>query len=70
MIARRADGTPLPRYHFASPTRDTEGDVEAMALYAGEVVGLVRSSDSAAAIVDELASGLSAERKCAGRMGR
>jgi nitronate monooxygenase len=58
VTARRADGIPIPRYHFASPTRETEGDVEAMALYAGEVVGLVRSNDSAASIIDELAKGL------------
>jgi nitronate monooxygenase len=58
VIAQRADGTPVPRYHFASPTRGTKGDIEAMALYAGEVVGLVQSNEPAAAIVDELAAGL------------
>jgi nitronate monooxygenase len=58
VVARRADGTPVPRYHFASPTRDTTGDIEAMALYAGEAVRLVRSHEPAAAIVDDLAPGL------------
>jgi hypothetical protein len=39
----------------ASPTRDVGGDVEAMALYAGEVVGLVRKIEPAGVIVPELA---------------
>jgi NAD(P)H-dependent flavin oxidoreductase YrpB (nitropropane dioxygenase family) len=55
IIARRGDGSDIPRYHFGSPTRDVEGRVEGMALYAGEVVGLVRKIEPAAAIVSELA---------------
>jgi len=57
-IARRADGSQIPRYFFGSPTRDVTGDAEAMALYAGEGVGLVRAQQSASAIVSELAAGL------------
>jgi uncharacterized protein YjiS (DUF1127 family) len=58
IVARRGDGSPIPRYHFGSPTRDVAGEVEAMALYAGEVVGLVHSVEPAEAIVSELALGL------------
>lgn len=57
MIATRGDGSQVPRYHFASPTRDFEGRIEAMALYAGESVGLVRSAEPAARIIQELAKG-------------
>jgi nitronate monooxygenase len=55
IIARRGDGSEIPRYHFGSPTRDVDGDVEAMALYAGEVIGLVRKIEPAGTIVSELA---------------
>ena len=58
MIARRADGTDIPRYFFGSPTHDIAAGAEAMALYAGEAVGLVRRASPAAAIVAELAAGL------------
>ena len=57
LIARRGAGPPLPRYHFAAPTREALGDVEAMALYAGEGTGLVRAVEPAATIVAELAAG-------------
>jgi nitronate monooxygenase len=55
IVAKRADGTGIPRYHFGSPGRDTVGDAGAMALYAGEAVGLVNSVAPARAIVEELA---------------
>lgn len=55
IIASRPDGSGVPRYHFSSPTREFRGDIEAMALYAGEGVGLVRERTSAASIVAELA---------------
>jgi nitronate monooxygenase len=58
IVATRRDGSEIPRYHFGSPTRDVRGEVEAMALYAGEAVGLVRSTEPAADIVKELAAGL------------
>jgi NAD(P)H-dependent flavin oxidoreductase YrpB (nitropropane dioxygenase family) len=57
IVARRADGSAIPRYHFGSPTREVVGDIEAMALYAGEGVGLVRSAEPAATIVRALAGG-------------
>jgi nitronate monooxygenase len=58
IVATRPDGATIPRYHFGSATRQAEGDIEAMALYAGAAVGLVRSSASAAEIVNDLAAGL------------
>jgi nitronate monooxygenase len=56
-IARRGDSA-VPRYHFAAPTREAAGDVEAMALYAGEGTGLVRAIEPASAIVADLAAGI------------
>lgn len=58
IVARRADGSGVTRYYFSAPTHDITGDAEAMALYAGEAVGLVRASKSAAAIVEELTAGV------------
>lgn len=59
ILARRGDGTPVPRYHFGSPTADVTGEAEAMVLYAGQVVGLVGSVEPAASILAELAEGFS-----------
>lgn len=56
-IAARADGTPIPRYHFAAPVADMEGDIEAMALYAGAGVARVTRMRPAADIVRALAEG-------------
>jgi nitronate monooxygenase len=58
VVAHRADGSGVTRYYFSAPTRDIMGNAEAMALYAGEAVGLVSANKRAAAIVDELAAGL------------
>ncbi|SEB93690.1 nitronate monooxygenase [Rhizobiales bacterium GAS191] len=57
IVAQRSDGSGVPRYFFSSPTRDVSGDVEAMALYVGEGVGLVHSREAASVIVAELATG-------------
>jgi nitronate monooxygenase len=57
IVAKRADGAGIPRYHFGSPTRDIVGDIDAMVLYAGQSVGLVNSVAPARTIVEELASG-------------
>jgi NAD(P)H-dependent flavin oxidoreductase YrpB (nitropropane dioxygenase family) len=46
---------PLPRWSVPSPTRQTTGAIEAMALYAGESVSAVKSIQPAAEIVKELA---------------
>ena len=48
---------PLPRLAVPSPTRETTGAIEAMALYAGQSVGAVQEVQSAAEIVRELAEG-------------
>ena len=57
-VARRPGGMAIPRYFFGSPTRDVEGEVEAMALYAGEGVGLVRAIQPASVIFEELTSAI------------
>jgi NAD(P)H-dependent flavin oxidoreductase YrpB (nitropropane dioxygenase family) len=57
ILGHRADGTPVQRYSFSSPTRQTRGDAGAMVLYAGAAVGVVREVAPAAAIVEELAVG-------------
>jgi nitronate monooxygenase len=48
---------PIPRFAVQPPTRATRGRIEAMALYAGQSVGAVRSVVSAAQVVRELADG-------------
>lgn len=55
-VGQRPDGSVIPRYHFASPTRGVQGNVDDMALYAGGAVGLVREGVPAAEIVSELAA--------------
>jgi nitronate monooxygenase len=54
VVARRRDGEPILRYDFAPPSLGLEGDLEAMANYAGQSVGLVRRRQPAAEIVDEV----------------
>ena len=48
---------PVPKFSVPSPSRDTTGIIEAMALYAGESVGAVTAVVSAAEVVRELAEG-------------
>ena len=48
---------PIPRLAVPTPTRNTTGTIEAMALYAGQSVGAVREVQPAASIVHELANG-------------
>lgn len=55
VLARRADGTPVPRYQGISPSRDMEGDLEALALYAGQGVGLIKDIRPAGEIVRQIA---------------
>lgn len=45
---------PIPRFAVPTPTRETNGTIEAMPLYAGESVGAVQRVQPAAAIVGEL----------------
>lgn len=53
-----AGGNPVPmvRFGVSAPTRDTTGDIGAMALYAGRSVGAVDRVMSAAEVVAELAA--------------
>jgi NAD(P)H-dependent flavin oxidoreductase YrpB (nitropropane dioxygenase family) len=53
-VATAPNGSPLPRYHMAMPQAGTEGDAAAMALYAGQGVGLARACAPAADIVRDL----------------
>jgi len=45
---------PVPRFSVPSPTRETTGHIEAMALYAGESVGAVKVVAPAAEVLREL----------------
>ena len=48
IVATAPNGSALNRYHMAMPQSGTRGDIEAMALYAGQGVGLVRACVPAA----------------------
>ena len=48
---------PLPRFASFPPNTDARGEVESMAMYAGQGVGLVRAITPAGKIVRELAEG-------------
>jgi len=49
--------TPVPKFSALSPLRNVRGNIEAMALYAGESVGTVTVVVPAAEVVRELAEG-------------
>jgi nitronate monooxygenase len=55
-VTRAADGREvvMPRFGSSVPTRDTTGDISAMALYAGTSVDAVTSRPTAAEVVAEL----------------
>lgn len=65
-VAAGPGGSPVPRYHAASPRQELEGRVEDMAMYAGQGVGLVRRIQPAGEIVRELAAGAEAALRAAG----
>jgi NAD(P)H-dependent flavin oxidoreductase YrpB (nitropropane dioxygenase family) len=48
---------PVRRFMSYTPSRETSGDIESMALYAGQGVGLVREVKPAGEIVKELVAG-------------
>lgn len=48
---------PVPRFSAPPPVRTTTGNIRAMALYAGESAGAVRTVQPAEEIVSELADG-------------
>lgn len=50
------DGRPIYRFSTDSPLRSTSGDLEQMALYAGESASLVDRISSAAEVIDRLLS--------------
>ena len=54
VIARRADGKPVIRYSSAMPLETMQGDIERLALYAGQSVALVAEVQPAAIIVERL----------------
>lgn len=54
VIARTGDGEPIERYDEALATPDVEGEIDGMALYAGQSVGLVDEVLPAAELVTEL----------------
>lgn len=55
IVAHRADGAPVARYDYAPPVVGMSGDLEAMANYAGQSVGVVNKRQPAADIVREVA---------------
>jgi NAD(P)H-dependent flavin oxidoreductase YrpB (nitropropane dioxygenase family) len=55
VIATSRSAGPIVRYRCASPGPDTEGDIDAMPLWAGQSVGLVSKPQSAGDIVREIA---------------
>lgn len=58
-VVEAAGTTPLERYSTRPPTRWTQGDIEAMALYAGQGVGAVHGRAAAAGVISELMEGVS-----------
>ena len=48
----------VPRYAVNMPLAGTDGDVEAMAMYAGQGVGTIDTVEPAAAIVERFAAAL------------
>jgi len=63
-VAARADGSPVPRYSSSPPRQGMTGDLEALALYAGQGAALVREVLPAGEIVRTMAA--EAERVLAG----
>jgi nitronate monooxygenase len=54
IVAYGASRAPIPRYSVQPPSTDVEGNVEAMALYAGQGVGLVDTAAPAATIISKI----------------
>jgi nitronate monooxygenase len=55
-VAERMDGTPVPRYSVDDPTSAMTGQLEALALYAGQGVALVHDVLPAGEIVTRMAA--------------
>jgi NAD(P)H-dependent flavin oxidoreductase YrpB (nitropropane dioxygenase family) len=58
VIARFPSGEEIVRYEPGAPMEGTTGDIEALWLWAGQSVALVKERQPVAAIVAELVSGL------------
>jgi nitronate monooxygenase len=56
VIAKSQSSGPIVRYQSCAPTPDTEGDIDALSLWAGQSVGLVSRRQSAGEIVAEIAA--------------
>jgi nitronate monooxygenase len=54
IVAHGASQAPIPRYSVQPPSTDVEGNVEAMAMYAGQGVGLVNTAAPAAVIISKI----------------
>ena len=54
VIAHTVEGTPVVRYSSSLPLEGLQGDAEALALYAGQSVGLVKDIQPAASIMQRL----------------
>jgi nitronate monooxygenase len=57
-IGTRADGAAIARYASVTPVAGTDGDIDAMSMWAGQGVALARKVQPAAKIVAELVSRL------------
>jgi NAD(P)H-dependent flavin oxidoreductase YrpB (nitropropane dioxygenase family) len=57
-INRGGERQPIPRFTVSTPSDDVEGDIDAMALYAGMGVGAVQAVRTAGQVVAELVSAL------------
>lgn len=70
VVARAPDGSRLYRYGPTPAVGGATGDMEALALYAGQGAGIVKDFLPAAAVVEELVSGAAEAltRRYAGRM--
>ncbi len=53
-VATRANGSAISRYASSTPAAGMEGDIEAMSMWAGQSVALVRRTQPAADIVAEI----------------
>jgi nitronate monooxygenase len=51
----RSPGHPVPRYAVNLPRIDVEGDIEALAMYAGQGVGAIAAEEAAGEIVERFA---------------
>jgi nitronate monooxygenase len=68
VVGHTPGGNPIHRYDDLAPYRGVQGETEAMALYAGQGVGLLRKMQPAVSIIDDLVTGAAAAlSRCAGR---